>query len=253
MLRKSLVHALHVFFLLAMLTLQGTPVAAQGRPVERSFDEFLAAQGTFCVPDGEGGCFLFFGPFPNFLGWEDEDNMRGAVVDYAGVVDKWLQDQSGGSIQLGTTVTGWVLERPSDFFTEGGVEITVHLEFSRALTFGVAGLDPVADPLFFGSRAEDVLAGAPAALADGFLTVRYLDQAAGQPLRDLVQVLVFPEVGSAFVSEHFNADADGLLREASGVADGTPGKLKIRQIGDFVPEVSFPLQIVGFKIDHARR
>jgi len=98
-----------------------SPATASADPAERSLNEFLAAQGTFCVPNGSGGCNLFFDPLPNFLGWQDDEANRCALVDYAGLADAWLQEQSGGAIRLGTTVTGWVKEKP---LSDGGAEIT---------------------------------------------------------------------------------------------------------------------------------
>lgn len=42
---------------------------AAGNPTPRSLEEFLAAQGTYCIDAGMGGCFDFTPPVPNTLGW----------------------------------------------------------------------------------------------------------------------------------------------------------------------------------------
>jgi hypothetical protein len=46
---------------------------ASAQTVERSLEEFLAAQGTFCFPDGLGGCFEYLAPLPNMFGGFDAD------------------------------------------------------------------------------------------------------------------------------------------------------------------------------------
>ena len=42
--------------------------SASAQTVHRSIDEFVAAQGTFCIDDGAGGCVLFVPPVANFVG-----------------------------------------------------------------------------------------------------------------------------------------------------------------------------------------
>jgi hypothetical protein len=224
---------------------------ASAGTVERSFDEWLAAQGTFCVPDGSGGCFLFFPPLPNMLGWEDNDSGTCALVDYAGLANQYIKQQSGGAIDLGTTVTGTVKERA---LNDGRSEITVRLQFTNALAFAVAGCDITSGPLIFGYRTQEVLAGATPSLANGSIVFKYTTPLPGSPQggyhpQDLIEVVFFPQVGQDLAYVNFNADADGHLREASGFPDGTLGTLSIKELALFKPKGRAGEPFVVHRID----
>jgi len=93
----------------------------------------------------------------------------------------------------------------------------------------VAGCDPASGPLEFGRRAQEVLAGATASLADAIFYARYLVPVPGRPLQDLVQIVFFAVPGEAIAETRFKARSHGELRAAFGVPDGTPGKLKIKE------------------------
>ena len=54
----------------------------QGGATQRPISEFVSAQGTFCRPDGAGGCTLFVPPLLNFLGW----TMFAAVLFFAAMI-----------------------------------------------------------------------------------------------------------------------------------------------------------------------
>src|SRR5262249_40575616 len=79
------------------LALCGSSAAASAATTHRPISEFLAAQGTFCVDDGAGGCTIFVPPAPNFVGFTDTVHDRGISFDYAGLSEIPL----GGT--LGTT------------------------------------------------------------------------------------------------------------------------------------------------------
>jgi hypothetical protein len=195
----------------------------------RSLDEFLAARGTFCIPDGSGGCLLITPPIPNSVGWFQPDPLRLAFVDYAGLADRWIQAESGGAIAFGTTFEGSITERPhGDSF--GRSIYRVLLRTRNALTFVVDGPDFPAGPLLFGQRAPEVLQGAEPSLGESFLHLVYRD-APGAPLPDLLQLFFDPNPGqeSAFLSFHVNID--GVLHEAAGVPEGTSGHVVIQQVG----------------------
>jgi hypothetical protein len=199
--------------------------------VERSLEEFLAVQGTFCFPDGEGGCLELLTPLPNMLAVGDLDTQRCAVADYAGHADRWLREHSAGAITLGTTVTGTIKEHARP---DGRAEIIVRLVTSNALIYSVSGCDLsskslVSGPLEFGRRVQEVLAGATPSLADVTLVAKYLVGAPGLPLKDLVEILYFPIPKEAFAQVLIDADAHGELRAAFGVPDGTPGTIAILQ------------------------
>ena len=121
--------------------------------------EFVDAQGTFCVDDGAGGCAIFVPPVDNFVGFTDTVHFLGVSIDYAGLSEAPL----GGT--LGTTFSGTISERT---LKDGSVIITVQLRTSNALTY-VIPFDPNSpanqfgeNELLFGTRANDVLAGADA-------------------------------------------------------------------------------------------
>src|SRR5262245_7980920 len=95
-----------------------TVTLGQGKSVQRPVDDFVKAQGTFCIDDGSGGCVVFIPPVANFLGWDTLQEVppqkgnvqpaRCASVDYAGLADAKIKEVSGGTISFGTTTTGTV-------------------------------------------------------------------------------------------------------------------------------------------------
>jgi hypothetical protein len=192
-------------------------VAAAG---QRPIEDFVNAQGTFCIDDGQGGCFLFVPPIANFLGLSDPEEEIAASVDYAGLADAF----AGGA--FGTETTGTVTERP---LNDGRAEVHVRLHTTNALSWVVDGFD-FTGPLLFGNRAPEVLAGAEPALGESFLHVKFINTAPGAPLPDLIQLLVAPEPGQELVFLSFHARADGPL------ADGSPGRVEVVQTGLFMTE-----------------
>src|SRR5262245_37394083 len=230
---------------LAVVTLIA-PFGADAQVTQRPIEDFLAAQGTFCFPDGQGGCLLFTDPpVPNFLAFRQPEPERCAVVDYAGLANRWLEQRSGGAISLETTVEGTVTERPVEFQFEFGSfigrEIHVRLHTRNALTWVVEGCTTlVSDALLFGQRAPEVLAGADAALGEALLELRYLDgefgSEPGGPLADLVQLVAFPLGEQAIIALRFRVSADGELHEAFGVPEGTPGQATILAVSLVVPQ-----------------
>jgi hypothetical protein len=233
--------------LCAVLVLGAFPERADAQTVRRDLNQWLAAQGTFCVPNGSGGCFLFFSPLPNMLGWQDETNNRCALVDYAGLANnRYLKPQGR---DLGTTVTGTVTERR---LSDGKAEITVRLQVTNALTFAVTGCDLTAGPLIFGYRAQEILTGAPPSLADASFVAKYTVASPGLPLTDLIEVAFFPELGTNLISAHFDADTtDGRLRAASGFPEGTLGTLSIKELGLFKPRGTAGAPFVVHRITFA--
>lgn len=227
------------------------PVGAQ--TVQRSVNEYVAAQGTFCLDDGMGGCVQFVPPLANFFGWGQPNINRCAAIDYAGIAGRWLMQQSGGALNLGTTTDGTVTERP---LGNNQAEVTVLLHTRNALTWAIDQCADFSGPnLLFGHRAPEVLAGAPAALGESFMKAVFLTQP-GLPLPDLLQIAFMPQPGQTLTFLSVSARADGPLREAYGVLEGTPGRLTIVQtglfmtpfmgaVGDGFPAEYVTLQVVG--------
>lgn len=232
--RRHLTHANGaVAGAIAILLLGMTAIAggkAPGSSVQiRPIEDFLDAQGTL--------------PFPaelQSLGWTDPETVRFAQVDFTGQANKWIEEESDNRddpISLGTETEGKVIERP---LPDGHAEVTVLLHTKNALTWVVEleslvqPIDPYSDYLVFGNRALDVLDGADPALGESFLKWVFINDAPGDPLPDLLaEIVVGPTVEMIMLS--FEAHADGTLREAFGVPDGTPGRAQVTEIGLFPP------------------
>ena len=197
----------------------------------RPIEDFVNNQGTLCIDNGQGGCL--FPPTDNFITWTAPSQEREIAVDYAGLWSKRLS--------LGTTTDGKITERP---LADGRAEVTVLLHTKKALTWATKfdpniAFDPtnlstyqfLFQPVLLGHRPSDVLEGQDAALGDSFLKVVFINTAPGAPMPDLAQLAFFPESGQELLSVTFSAQADGRLREAFGVPDGTPGRAEVAQTG----------------------
>ncbi len=200
---------LTVLFALVSLVLAyplaaGDPASATQRPIE----DFLDAQGTLCLPDGDGGCFLFVPPVENFLGWSDPAAGLSVSIDYAGLADEWITAESGGAVSFDTRFRGSVTETP---LPDGRAEVFVRLRTRNALTWAIEGGDFGGAPTIFGDRAPDVLAGAGAALGSSLLRLRFINTAPGAPLPDLLQLLFLPEAGQETLFLTVVATAEGTL------------------------------------------
>ncbi len=213
------------------LMVSATPTRA-GQTIHRPIQDFLAAQGTFCIDDGMGGCLLFVPPDPNFLGWSndlDSAVIHFAGVDYAGLANAYAAGRA-------PVISGTVTERP---LPDGKAEVTVLLHTKNANVW-VIELDLSGDvlaqiagkPTLFGHRPADVLAGEEQALGDAFLHVVFINSAPGAPLPDLLQINGTPDV--KFLG--FDTHAQGPLTAEFGVPEGTPGRCTIIQTGLFMTQ-----------------
>jgi hypothetical protein len=215
----------------------------------RPISDFIEQQGTYCINDGSGGCFLFVPPVENFIGWNDPANNRSASVDYAGLANKYLT--TNGYIDLDTSFSGTIIELP---LKDGRAEVKIVLHTKNALTWVIEGEDYANGPLLFGYRPTDVQAGATPVLADITFKVVFINTAPGAPLPDLIQLVVAPEDGQELRFIAMRAQAAGPLREAFGVQDGTPGRATIIQTGlfmtPFMGAVSdgFPVDRIDLKV-----
>ena len=243
--------------ILASVLLCTSAVLAQGKVTKRPLADFLSTQGTFCIDDGGGGCFLFVPPDPNFLGWSTDFDLSPllfAGLDYAGLADAY----PSGSVP---TFAGSVSER---LLADGRAEVTVSLH-TRGANVWVIELDLSGDilaqiagsaPTLFGHRPSDVLAGAGQALADSFLHVVMVLPGPGEPLPDLVELANFGIVGVELKSLRLRMQASGPLTAAYGVAEGTPGRATIIQTGLFAhpqPGIElggdpFPVESINLKV-----
>jgi hypothetical protein len=202
----------------------GASLPTSAQTVHRSIDEFVAAQGTFCIDDGAGGCVLFVPPVANFVGWTDTKNFLGASVDYAGLAD----DALGGI--LGTSFSGTVKEKP---LKDGRAHIVVDLRTENANTW-IIPFDPTSaenqfgeNELIFGARVTDIMDGAVPALGSSRLQLEFTNPSPGFPLPDFEQLLFAPEPGQELLSVYFSASADGTY------ATGETGKIHVIERGIF--------------------
>jgi hypothetical protein len=209
---------------------------ADATTVQRPLSDFLNAQGTFCFPDGIGGCLLLFPPVPLYIGGGNADNSMIAWVDYAGVASRW----AGGA--FGTQINRTVTERS---LSDGRAQVDVTTHTTRALTFVTAGYPP--GPLLFGHYAPDVLAGADGAFGSSSFRISFINTAPGAPLPDLIQLSFFPASGQEIVLIGLEGTAKGTLRGAFGVPDGTPGMLTVAQNGNFPKRSNVQPSVVNLR------
>jgi len=225
--RRARVAALCLFALAA-----STPAA---QPGQRPITDFTSRQGTYCLKFGaEGidcaaggyggvGCELFVPPQPNVQGWADPTTF--VLVDYAGLADFLV----GGA--FGTTLDGSVNEVP---LADGRARVSVLLHTRNALTWASHFSDTdFPGPVVFGHRLDDVMLGADPALGESLLQVTFKNSAPGAPLPDLIQLHFCPGEGQELEVLSFRARANGTLRAAFGVPDGSPGRLETVQTGLF--------------------
>jgi hypothetical protein len=202
---------------------QGAEPSVNIRPIE----DFLEAQGT----EANGI------PAPlNSVAWADPKAELFIAVDYAGLVNQWIEEQSGGVISLGTEIEGKIIERP---LPDGRAVVTVLLHTKNAFTVVSSLYDPLGPPLF-GYHAWDVADGAEPALGESFLKWVFINDALGVPLPDLCVELVPGPTTHEFIMLSLEAQAEGALREAFGVPDGTPGHAQTTQVGLYQPAEKSP-------------
>lgn len=224
-----------------------TPIAAQSRL--RPIGDLLQTQGTY-VPDPSTGCIptgnqcLWFPPAPNYVGWQNANNF--GLVDYAGLANGALRLASNGQIDLHTQVQGFITESQ---LLDGRAFVDVYLAAHGAMAFGLA-LANWPSPLSFGATAADVLNGARPAVGDYLMHLTFLNPGGlGAPLPDLVQIINWPTAGQQLISAEIVSVCYGLLHAASGYPEGTPGRMKIVQVGHLDPStnnVVWTSEIVNF-------
>lgn len=213
-----LVTAALVAVLAIPLTRSGPSAEAQDQVTVRPIEDFLAMQGTWAG-------------FPNFINWVDNEETKRVRVDYAGLLNWYIEDRSDGAISLGTEMSGIVSEKA---MPDGRTEVHVILHTTNALTF-VRDLTQPGAPFLFGQPAPPIVfGGRTASLGSSHWNVTYLTpNPPGAPLADLFRLMLAPEEGEEFVQVLFDASAEGQLRSAFGVPEGTPGRVSVTQKGIF--------------------
>jgi len=185
------------------------PITPLLSAAQRPIEDFLVTQGTY-VPWG--------------VTWTDllpKDGANWAEIDYAGIKGAILELY--GYPSLGTTFSGAVNERP---LPDGRAEVDVVLQTHNALAWAGYSSGWAWPPEFlFGHDLVEVYFGATLALGDCTLKVKFINTAPGAPLPDFVQLAFDPQPGQEVISMYFIGQAEGVM------ADGSPGHLKITQVG----------------------
>jgi hypothetical protein len=224
-------------FAIAFFTLIIIASMAHGQTT-RPIEDFVDTQGTFCIDTHPGGgrgapqrCMLFVPPVANFFGQSDPNGLLSSV-DYAGLADEWIQGPDGCGMSFDTTFSGTVTETA---LADGRAAVHVVLHTENALTWVTDGGD-FNNPLLFGHRAPDVCQGAEPALGAITFIIDFINSAPGAPLPDLFEIAF----GASPPGTEFpfflstRARAEGPLRPAFGVEDGTPGRFNTTQNGLFM-------------------
>jgi len=250
--RSELIKGCFLGLMVVGLVLFGSlPAIAQGNSddshfigpaVQRPLSDFLDVQGTYCLPDGQGGCLILNSPLPNYFLLTDEDRNRKAAIDYAGLAAEYALSQG---LDFGTQVNGTVTERP---VSDGRALVRVNLVTTNAFTWVVSGFNTATSPVIFGNRIAEVLAGVAPALGDCTLSIEFLNFFPGAPLPDLLLVLVPPENGFPVALRRltFTASALGEVH-IDGVPDGTLGVATVTHLNLQMNKAgpTFPLEIGG--------
>jgi hypothetical protein len=228
------------------ITITGSALAQVN---QRPLSDFINAQGTTT-------CFI--APVPAQTVWVNEAPgtdkeprgnplaQRASLVDFTGTTAKFLLSHG---INLGTTMSGTVMERP---LADGTALVTVDLDNKNTLAWAIA-FDPTRDfgqivdsPPLFGYRPQDLIAN-PAltpALGDDHFHVEFTNTAPGAAIPDLLcqASVVCPSMAPcppAFNFEFISIEASitGPLH-APLWPEGTPGQLTVRQIGLLQPAIN---------------
>ena len=220
-----------------VITNSATAAGANQRPIE----DFVSAQGTFCLSfatcDADPPCFLFVPPVENFIGLNDPVSLLAASIDYAGLADAWISAQPNG-VSFGTEFRGSITEKSLRDGTDS-VEVHVRLRTTNALAWvieceidseGNIGCDFGGADVIFGNRAPEVFAGQDMALGDSFLRLKFVSHLGfGAPMPDLLQLL--------FCGGGEDYEFPSLLQFVSTAqgtrADGTAATLIVTQVGMF--------------------
>ena len=218
----------HVWAALAVLMIVVSPVlgVAGSNTTKRDLSDFLDAQGTLNTPP------QFFPDVPDYQGWVDTDFTTFALIDYAGLADAYVDDETGTS--LGTSIKGKVTERA---LSDDTAEITVKLRAKNALAFAQSvedivdnGFDFLATPTIFGFKAQEVVEdGETPSLGWAHLDTTFIISEPGADLPDFLDLFFDPGTYSP-VTMKFNSMTIGAR------PDGTKASLRVHQVGETVQD-----------------
>ncbi len=197
---------------------------AREQCVHPPLSSFISAQGTSS---------RFFPPVQDYVGWTDHAPTVFALVDYAGLANKWITQRTGHS--LGTEVKGFVrickLTTPAP--NGNTAQVTVDLFTSRALGFEMLIADLprnppyTSTPTIFGSTAQGVVfKHKQPALGSSTLSTTFTIPSIASPLPDFLNVSgngsISPKL-FAPIRLSFASEVDGTC------ANGKPATLRVHE------------------------
>ena len=181
------------------------------------------------------------------IGWTAPKQPTGArgdnlfmLIDYTGLRN--AQIVAGGGADLGTTIVGTITERALD---DGTAEVHVVLHADNAFAIG---RDLLTNTILFGHSVPQILGGADVAIGHCDFEATFINSSPGAPLPNLATANV------NFKNLFFRGSAEGTLRAAFGVPDGTPGRGHVVQNGLFnasgngATADGFPAELITFKV-----
>lgn len=193
--------------LISLLQPDETIPVVEQKAVQRELAEFISAQGT--TSD-------FLSPVPDFFGWGS--NLYGSIyrlyaVDYLGVARDAIIQMGGPDI--GTSIQGTVSEVP---LADGRAKITVTIHARNSLLWATDldfdnNGDFAKDPLIFGARPADVVAGVEPSLADVNFQFVFTLAYPGAPIPDIMLASfgIIDVPGYQDISLYLNVNARGTL------------------------------------------
>ena len=222
-----------------LLTVSAVPASA-ATAWQRPISDWVEAQQAFLDPT-----------IPvelQVISWFEPGSNENYLGDMDGRVAMWVAANGGPSLM--PRLSGKITER---LLADGRAEVLVNLRFDSAITYGWRDENDFIDfpegPELFGHRASEIVAGAPATLGRGVFSIRFIHTDPGGPLPELARLVFEPQPGEELLSVSFGASAFGPLREASGWAEGTPGRASTQQVGLFVASTpdGFPVEWVHYR------
>lgn len=153
--------------------------------------------------------------------WYDSGNPVSPYITF----DYFGSANAAYSLNLGTTIKGTVTETA---LKDGTAKVHVVMQSTNVLAWAYSiGFGP----LIFGHTPGQVQGGADAALGSTLLTVDFNNSAPGAPLPSLCALSFTPSASYQLNRVGLTANAQGTLRAAVGVPDGTPGVAHTTQRG----------------------
>ncbi len=239
----SVLRRLAVALILGAVAL-ASPALAQAN--QRPISDWVNVQGLDAYWFGTN--FGFPTDFPDVVGWAPGDDApyqtyRLCVGDYAGRLAAHL---ATNNINLGTAVSGTVMERP---LADGTAEVKVNVHVTNALVWvaDILSQNPSTGqitfgPTLLGHRQDEVWNGAAPVLGEIHMTLVFINNAGmGAPLQDLNRLFfggwVVPAADGQFVSMNLQIHAQGALNPDActlfGVPLGTQGSVVCNQRANY--------------------